>query len=163
MVSLGIPKQVLLWLPVYSSILPESLYLSASVICQGADKHQWALSLLLRSGQERRQEKGRWPSSNTDGSTLRQTHESSQHTNTNSPINTCICTYLKLHTHTHKAPKSYSGKRAPSSSDMRCVSVKQVKQELATGSGESINDAVNKALQRLFYEHDTPAPVQHFQ
>lgn len=93
------PKQVLLWPLVYCSCLPKSLYLSASVICHGADKHQWALSLLLRSSQERRQEKGRWLRGNADRSRLRQTHEFSQHTNTNSSLNTCMPTNLKLHTY----------------------------------------------------------------
>lgn len=78
-VSFGIPKQVLLWPPVYSSCLPESLYLSASVICQGADKHQWALSRLLRSSQERRQEKRQVAQRQhrQEQTKARQTHESS--------------------------------------------------------------------------------------
>lgn len=141
------PKQVLLWPPVYCSCLPESLYLSASVICQGADKHQWALSLLLRSSQEKRQEKGRWPSGNTDRSRLRQTHEFSQHTNTNSSLNTQISNYTHTHTHIHnKAHKTYSGNGG--SSDHALCFCKAGKEEFSTGSGESINGAANKVPQR---------------
>lgn len=65
-------EQVVPWPHIYCNHLPESLYLSASVICQRIDKHQFTLSLLLRSSRERRQEKGRGPSINKDRSSLRQ-------------------------------------------------------------------------------------------
>lgn len=52
------PK-VRLWPTVNCNCLAKSLYLSASVIFQGAAEHHWALSLLLRSSQKKKKRKKR--------------------------------------------------------------------------------------------------------